>query len=650
MYPANKNAIVSESLRGLVSLSNGNLGLLESDNVVYRKDISNSKTVKIISGGGSGHEPLHAGFVGRGGLTAAVCGNIFASPSTKQIINCINFLARDLNCCENGILVIVKNYTGDVLNFTAAMEVARKEGILIDMLIVADDAAEYLEEPDSNNSNNNHQRGLAGTLFCHKLLSALSEDTEKQYTLHELKRIGQLFVDNVSTLGICYESCTVPGNVSGKKQISENSIVLGLGIHGEPGMMTINPMPSLNELSSIITDRLSKKLKLLENESVAILINNLGALTNLEMLIASNNILNSIKGSLKLNVVRVFYGTYVTSLDMKGLSVSILVYDRIHKNHKEIDIDALLDFPMSTFVKFEPCANNFKFNVNSESSRRTVDDNKDFIENNKSFSFRNDDDDEDSNVRKREKLSLVEKSDKIEHVKNSRYVLNNANINNNSNKILFAVTKVAQISKSLKKLAECKDFLNNLDSKAGDGDCGDTIYNACCEINEELNKYIKKKIYNLEDDQYIISVKDLFEVLNSVFERSGGTIGSIASIFCSQVLSSASLSEALTNYLRLSGAGLQQQQKSRTLNDVLIPVVEYFITTVDPNKLNNYVVDWKEVAQIARENANATKGTKASAGRAFNVPFENYKDFPDAGAECLAIFFEFYYKLNVARD
>ncbi|MDV4157559.1 MULTISPECIES: dihydroxyacetone kinase subunit DhaK [Rhizobium] len=303
--------IVTEALDGLLlTSSKGRLARLDSFpdiKVILRADWDKSK-VAIISGGGAGHEPSHAGFVGRGMLTAAVSGEIFASPSVDAVLTAIRAVTG-----EKGALLIVKNYTGDRLNFGLAAEKARAEGFDVEMVIVADDIA----IPGIN-----QPRGVAGTLFVHKISGYHAERGEdlKTVAAHAAAAAG-----DIVSLGMSLSTCSVPGQ-SHEDRLGENEGELGLGIHGEPGVERIALQPVADIVSTMVA-RLTPTLR--EGGNHGLLINNLGAVPPLEMTVIANAVLSSPLG----RRVRLIIGPapMMTALNMNGFSLSLIRLDAVRE-------------------------------------------------------------------------------------------------------------------------------------------------------------------------------------------------------------------------------------------------------------------------------------------------------------------------------
>ncbi|MEP1536306.1 MAG: dihydroxyacetone kinase subunit DhaK [Paracoccaceae bacterium] len=297
-----KENLVTEALDGIIAASGGSLGRLDGYphiKVVFRTDLDKSK-VALISGGGSGHEPAHAGFVGAGMLTAAVCGEVFASPSVEAVLAGILAVTGDAGC-----LLIVKNYTGDRLNFGLAAERARALGRKVEMVVVDDDIAlPNLPQP----------RGVAGTLFVHKVAGSLAEAGKDLATVTSA---AKQVITKVASLGMSLSTCTVPGSPK-EERIAAGKAELGLGIHGEPGVEQVDFASAEMAISSVLN-----KLKADKGNGTPIaLINNLGSTTPLEMSVLTHSIAQT--GGIKYVVGP---APMMTSLDMHGFSISIFEAD-----------------------------------------------------------------------------------------------------------------------------------------------------------------------------------------------------------------------------------------------------------------------------------------------------------------------------------
>lgn len=299
-----RKQLVNDAIEGMViSAPHGNLVRLDIDpaiRIVARADWDKSR-VAVISGGGSGHEPAHAGFVGKGMLTAAVCGDVFASPSVDAVLNAIVAVTGDRGC-----LLIVKNYTGDRLNFGLAAEKAKRYGLKVEMVIVADDIA----LPD-----NKQPRGIAGTALVHKIAGYAAEQGK---SLSEVRDIARQASESVWSLGLAMETCNLPGSSDEDDRIQRGQVELGLGIHGEPGASTVDSHNSQKLIETLVAP-----LKVQAGEDrVAVLINNLGGVSALEMALLTKELAHS---ALKDQIAYLIGpAPLVSSLDMKGFSLSLL--------------------------------------------------------------------------------------------------------------------------------------------------------------------------------------------------------------------------------------------------------------------------------------------------------------------------------------
>jgi len=317
--------VVPEMLRGLVQLDH-RIDVDPEHNIVFRADLAEfrlSGKVAIISGGGAGHEPAHAGYVGPGMLTAAVVGDVFTSPSVDAVLAAIRLVTGDA-----GVLLIIKNYTGDRLNFGLAAELARAEGYVVEMVVVADDVA--IEQQDAS-----ARRGIAGTVFIHKLAGAAADASA---SLTEVRAVAQMGCQNVASMGVALTSCTVPAVGKRGFELGEDEIEFGLGIHGERGVRKSHLAPAKTIVAEIF-DRIVTCSDVQPGDSVALLVNNLGNTTSMELTIVADAAVSDLSER-GLTVTRAWSGTLLTALDMAGVSLSIL---RLEDN-----LVRFLDAPAST--------------------------------------------------------------------------------------------------------------------------------------------------------------------------------------------------------------------------------------------------------------------------------------------------------------
>lgn len=298
--------LVVDMCKGFV-LAHPELAFTESHKIISRKEKHNN--VALISGGGSGHEPAHAGFVGQGMLDAAVCGDVFASPSQIQVYKALQHVATD-----KGVLMIIKNYSGDMMNFQNGAALATEDGIKVDYVKVADDIA----VKDSLYTVG--RRGVAGTIFVHKIAGAAAS---KGLELGEVKTVAQKAADNVISLGFAYSSCTVPAKGTPTFTLADDEMEYGVGIHGEPGIRREKILPA-KELAQRMVDDLF--LDRPDMKEVAVLINGFGSIPMQELYLFDHDVCAHLahKG---IKIYRTFVGNYMTSIDMNGASISLLELD-----------------------------------------------------------------------------------------------------------------------------------------------------------------------------------------------------------------------------------------------------------------------------------------------------------------------------------
>ena len=320
----NPRSVAREMLEG-VAILNPELALLEEETVLVRHPLPNfeQRAVAVISGGGSGHEPAHGGYVGAGMLTAAVAGDVFTSPSTDAVLAGIRAVAGPA-----GAVLIVKNYTGDRLNFGLAAEMARTEGIPVEVVVVADDVALNATVP------NGRRRGIAGTILIHKVAgaSAARGDDLETVARHAREACGL-----VGSMGVALGACTLPSVGKPGFELGDDEIEMGLGIHGEAGVKKSKMRPAA-ELVAILIETIADDLQLTGRDELAVLINGLGSTPPMELSIVARDAMTDFKRR-GLKVSRAWTGTFLTALDMAGCSISVLKLTP--------ELLALLDAPTS---------------------------------------------------------------------------------------------------------------------------------------------------------------------------------------------------------------------------------------------------------------------------------------------------------------
>ena len=305
-------AVVEEMVEGLAAVYPG-LRRLPGHTVLVRTDLppATVRSVAVISGGGSGHEPAHAGYVGHGMLSGAVAGDVFTSPSPDAVLAAIRAAAG-----PHGALLVVKNYTGDRLNFGLAAELARAEGIPVETVLVADDVAL------SASAGRAGRRGLAGTILVHKIAGAVAETAA---SLAAVAAEARAAAAAVRTMGVALSPCTVPAAGRPGFTLGESEIELGLGIHGEPGVRR-GPLEPSDALVDRLLDAILAEIPTAGGSRVVLLVNNLGATPTMELAIVARRAIAVLEGK-GLTVERAYLGTFLSSLEMAGISLSVLPVD-----------------------------------------------------------------------------------------------------------------------------------------------------------------------------------------------------------------------------------------------------------------------------------------------------------------------------------
>jgi dihydroxyacetone kinase-like protein len=317
--------IVEEMVHGIVASAPNKLAKVENYNVIFSKTF-NKSNVALVSGGGSGHEPAHAGYVGNGMLTAAVAGPIFTSPTPDMV-------QAAINACDSskGTLLIIKNYTGDVMNFQMAAEMAKAENKSVDFVVVADDVALI------NNKASTGMRGIAGTVLVHKVTGAKAQSGA---SLEEVKKVAEKAIKNVGTYGLALDACTVPAIGHKGFTLGDNEIEMGLGIHGEPGVKKTQMQP-VDTLVTEMVEAILNHLQIKSGDKVSVLTNGLGSTPIMELYIANRKVHEILK-SKNISVVTNYVGNYMTAIDMPGMSISLMKLDS--------ELEQLMNSPCDTLA------------------------------------------------------------------------------------------------------------------------------------------------------------------------------------------------------------------------------------------------------------------------------------------------------------
>ena len=300
--------MVDEALDGLVSMHRGTLRRLPGTNIILRNDSPVVGKVGVIGGGGSGHEPMQAGFVGKGMLDAAIAGEIFAAPPPNQIHRAI----REVDG-KKGVLLVVNNFAGDIMNFGLAEEMGKKDGIKVEHVVVNDDVA----VPEKDN-----RRGIAGGILVEKIAGAKAEAGG---SLAEVRELARRAVDNTRSMGVALTSSTLPSTGKPMFDLGEDEMEVGIGVHGERGVQRTK-LSSADEIARTLLDRISLDLGLKRGDNVALLANGMGSTSVMELLILSRKTVRLL-GEMGVAVIMSSAGNLVTSLDMSGASLTLMRLD-----------------------------------------------------------------------------------------------------------------------------------------------------------------------------------------------------------------------------------------------------------------------------------------------------------------------------------
>ena len=313
----NPKNFVNEMLEGTIKAHPEQLTYVNNDIRCIVKKNLNKKKVALASGGGSGHLPLFMGYVGEGMLDGCSVGGVFQSPSSEQMLNVTKAIDKD-----EGVLYIYGNYSGDILNFEMAMEMAEIEGIKVEQVICADDIA------SAPKGEENKRRGVAGIFFVYKIAGACADTG---VSLKEVKEIAIKASNNVRTIGLALSPCIVPEVGKPLFALKDDEISLGMGIHGEPGISIEKIKPS-DEIVNEMMEAILKDHEINKNDEASILINGLGATPKEELYIVSRGI-HQILEKNKINVYNTYVGEFATSMEMAGFSISILKLDEELKEY-----------------------------------------------------------------------------------------------------------------------------------------------------------------------------------------------------------------------------------------------------------------------------------------------------------------------------
>lgn len=568
--------VVIEMCNGM-AMAHPELEFLQKYKILKKKEINKNK-VSLISGGGSGHEPAHAGFIGKGMLDAAVCGDIFASPSQIQIYQSIKETASD-----KGTLLIIKNYSGDMMNFKNAAYLAEEDGIKVDYVKVDDDIAV------NDSLYTVGRRGVAGTILVHKVAGAAAE---KGMELAEVKSAAENAIANVRSIGFAFTSCTVPAKGTPTFEIADNEMEYGVGIHGEPGIKREKVIPA-DELAERMVTSLIEELNLKSGDEATLLVNGFGA-TPLQELYLLNNSVNSVLAEKNIKVYRTFVGNYMTSIDMAGASVSLLKMDEQLKNLIDSESDTPA-FKVNGPVESIPYVNmklNDQQNV-EVSHEMTVDSSHSIIKNNEITT------------------------------ENMKFIVDKMSESIIKNEVPFC----------------------ELDAHAGDGDFGMSVAKGFKQLRREWDEIVEHSSSNIGEflDACSMVIMEYCggasgPIWGSAFRAAGKNTESkkkLTTLEFGQMMKAA-LEGVQKTGERSFGRGAVVGDK--TLVDALAPCADRIIEVANNDSSVDIIDALKEGAKAAVAGAKETEKIAARMGRAGTVG-ERSIGYPDAGAYGLGVIF-----------
>ena len=320
----NPDLVVDDMIVGMVEAHPEHLKKIDVGNILIRKNSPVKGKVALVSGGGSGHEPGHAGYVGKGMLDGAVAGAVLTSPTPDQVYEA----AKAVDSGE-GVLLVIKNYSGDIMNFNMAKELADMEGIMVETVVVDDDVAV------ENSTYTAGRRGVAGTVFVHKIAGAKAE---KGASLEEVKNVAEKVISNVRSMGMALSSCIVPAAGKANFTLGENEVEIGMGIHGEPGTHR-EKLRTAEEIADHLVTKILEDMKLQSGAEVAVMVNGLSGTPLMELYIINKKV-SEMMSENGIIVYKTFVGEFMTSLEMAGCSVTLLKLDD--------ELKELLDEPADT--------------------------------------------------------------------------------------------------------------------------------------------------------------------------------------------------------------------------------------------------------------------------------------------------------------
>ncbi|WP_106769691.1 dihydroxyacetone kinase subunit DhaK [Paenibacillus faecalis] len=568
--------LVREMCNGIV-LAHPELEFNSKYKIIKKKEI-NPEKVTLISGGGSGHEPAHAGFVGKGMLDVAVAGDVFASPSQIQVYQAIRSSASN-----KGTLLIIKNYSGDIMNFKNAAHLASEDGIQVDFVKVDDDIA----VEDSLYTVG--RRGVAGTVLVHKIAGAAAE---AGMALDQVKEAAQNAIDHTKSIGFAYTSCTVPAKGTPMFTLEEDEMEYGVGIHGEPGIRR-EKIVSADELAGRMVKELLESLKIEDDQEheLAVMINGFGASPMQELYLLNNSVIRELSSRNK-RVYKVFVGNFMTSIDMAGASVTLMKLDD--------QLKQLLAEPCHTPAlvvqePFEPV--NYTEVVLKP-------------EENKAVSFK------------------VETHEQYAAIDHNKFSLNN---------LVYLIDKMSEV------IIENEVPFCELDAHAGDGDFGMSVAKGFKQLKTEWKDIVTHHTGNIGEFLDACSLIIMEHcggasgpIWGSAFRAASKYAGDKKEL---SVQEFAGMMSAVVKGIQDTGErsfGRGAVVGDKTLIDALVPFAESWEQSASQSE--DVKTASAKAAQAAVQGAKQTESIVARMGRAGTVG-ERSIGYPDAGAYALGVIF-----------
>jgi len=577
----NPQNIVIEMINGIVA-AHPELCADAKYKFICKKEPDRDK-VTLISGGGSGHEPAHAGFVGEGMLDCAVCGDVFASPSQIQVYKAITETAG-----SKGSLLIIKNYSGDVMNFKNAAELAKEDGIDVDYVIVDDDIA----VEDSLYTVG--KRGVAGTIFVHKIAGAAAAQGK---SLADVKKLAEKTIANVKSIGFALTSCSLPAKGEPIFELGEGDMEYGVGIHGEPGIRR-EATKTADDLAKDAVSSLIKAAELKADSEVAVMINGFGATPLMELYVLNNSVAGQLH-NMGIKTATTFVGNYMTSLDMAGASITILTLDD--------ELKTYLSAPAKTpaFVIGNPC--------NADDTQGT--------------SFASNPYTPLSGLPVKTGSYTLETDQKHASIVGEKLSKDN---------MVYIVDLLSQ------EIIANEAYFCQLDSIAGDGDFGASLAKGFRKLKDEWQDILAKgnDIGGFLTECSLVIMEECGgasgPIWGSAFKGAGKSTKGKNQL---SVADFADMLQSAAAAIRLTGErsfGRGAEVGDKTLMDALIPCADAWTAAAK----NNFALKEAFAAGVqgAVAGAESTKNITAKMGRAGNVG-ERSLGHPDAGAQALGELF-----------